>query len=83
VKAELTFKSPGLTVDIQVIKTEGDRKQGILAAQSDKKEWIIDLGNAHCFRSRSDLAVHSGKDVPAQLEKGTEVRPALKRSKPV
>jgi hydroxymethylbilane synthase len=82
VKAELQSKNPGLTVDIQIIKTEGDRKQGTpLAAQSDKKDWIIDLEQA-LLAQEIDLAVHSGKDVPAEIEKGTEIRSALKRANP-
>lgn len=82
IKAELQSKNPGLTVDIQIIKTEGDRKQGTpLAAQSDKKDWIIDLERA-LLAQEIDLAVHSGKDVPAELETGTEIRSALKRANP-
>lgn len=82
VKAELISKNPGLTVDIQIIKTEGDRKQDTaLAAQSDKKDWIVDLERA-LLANEIDLAVHSGKDVPAEIEKGTEIRSVLKRANP-
>ncbi len=82
VKANLISANPGFTVDVTVIKTEGDRRQGsALAAQSDKKDWIIDLERA-LLANEIDLAVHSGKDVPAEIEKGTEVRSALKRANP-
>jgi hydroxymethylbilane synthase len=82
VKAELISKNPTLTVEIRIIKTEGDRKQGTpLAAQSDKKDWIIDLERA-LLASEIDLALHSGKDVPAELERGTEVHSILKRATP-
>jgi hydroxymethylbilane synthase len=82
VKAELLSRNPSLTVEIRAIKTEGDRKQGTpLAAQSDKKDWIIDLERA-LLASEIDLALHCGKDVPAELERGTEVHSILKRATP-
>jgi len=82
VKSELVTKSPGLLVDVVIIKTEGDRKQGTpLAAQSDKKDWIIDLERA-LIAGEIDLAVHSGKDVPGEIESGTIIRSILKRANP-
>lgn len=82
VKAQLIAKKPGLSVSIQVIKTEGDRKQDTAQeAQSDKKDWIIDLERALLARE-IDLAVHSGKDVPTEIESGTEIRSILKRATP-
>jgi hydroxymethylbilane synthase len=82
VKAALIAAHPELTVHVTIIKTEGDRKQGTpLAAQSDKKDWIIDLERA-LLAGEIDLAVHSGKDVPGDLEQGTEIRSILKRANP-
>jgi hydroxymethylbilane synthase len=82
VKAQLTSKAPGLSVSVRVIRTEGDRKQDTaLEPQSDKKDWIIDLERA-LLAKEIDLAVHSGKDVPAETERGTEVRSILKRATP-
>lgn len=82
VKGELLSKHPGLSVEVVIIKTEGDRKQGTpLAAQSDKKDWIIDLERA-LLAGEIDLAVHSGKDVPAELEPGTAMRSILTRANP-
>jgi len=82
VKAELLAKNPGLVVEVSIIKTEGDRKQGTpLAAQSDKKDWIIDLERA-LLAGEIGLAVHSGKDVPAELEPGTVMSSILKRANP-
>lgn len=82
VKSALVAAHPALTVNVTVIKTEGDRKQGTpLAAQSDKKDWIIDLERA-LLAGEIDLAVHSGKDVPAEIEHGTAIRSILKRANP-
>jgi hydroxymethylbilane synthase len=82
VKSALVAAHPGLSVNVTIIKTEGDRKQGTpQAAQSDKKDWIIDLERA-LLAGEIDLAVHSGKDVPAEIEQGTEIRSILKRANP-
>ncbi len=82
VKTQLIANNPGLSVAVCVIKTEGDRKQDTAQeAQSDKKDWIIDLERA-LLAKKIDLAVHSGKDVPAELETGTEIRSILKRATP-
>ncbi len=82
VRDALLQAHPALAIDVKVIKTEGDRKQETaLAAQSDKKDWIIDLERA-LIQRQVDLAVHSGKDVPGELEPGTVVRSILARANP-
>jgi len=78
--SRLVQSDPSLEVSIKVIQTLGDRKQGTAAAQqSDKKDWVIDLERA-LLNHEIDLAVHSGKDVPANIEAGTEIFPILKRA---
>lgn len=82
VAQQLAAVHPHLSVEVKIIKTEGDRKQGTpLAAQSDKKDWIIDLERA-LLAGEIDMAVHSGKDVPGEIEPGTEIRSILKRATP-
>lgn len=82
VKSALLGANPGLAVDVKVIKTEGDRKQGTpFAAQSDKKDWIVDLERA-LIQREIDLAVHSGKDVPGEIQAGTHIRSILRRANP-
>jgi hydroxymethylbilane synthase len=82
VKRALIAANSGLIIEVKVIKTEGDRKQETpLAAQSDKKDWIVDLERA-LIQREIDLAVHSGKDVPGELEVGTSIRSILKRANP-
>jgi len=78
----LKSAAPEHDVEIITIQTLGDRKQGTaLAGVSDKKEWVIDLELA-LLENRIDLAIHSGKDVPAELEPGTTLLPVLKRENP-
>lgn len=69
-------------VELIKIKTLGDRKQGTPAASdSDKKDWVIDLEMA-IIDGSIDLAVHSGKDIPVDIEQGTILLPVLKRANP-
>ena len=82
VARHLETAHPHHSIEIKVIKTEGDRRQGTpLAAQSDKKDWIVDPERA-LLAGEIDMAVHSGKDVPGELEQGTVIRSILKRATP-
>lgn len=45
--------------------TSGDRRRAV----EDKREWIVELEDA-LLRGDADLAVHSAKDVPAQIAPG-------------
>jgi len=79
---QLKKSHPEIVPEIIPIKTLGDRKQGTAeAGVSDKKEWVIDLELA-LLENKIDLAIHSGKDVPAELEPGTALFPVLKRENP-
>ena len=73
---------PALEVEIVQITTRGDERQGSKEEKvADKKEWIFEIEQALVQR-RIDLAVHSGKDVPAEIESGTIVVPVLDREDP-
>lgn len=78
------FEKQNLQTQIELIeiKTLGDRKQGTAAASnSDKKDWVYDLEMA--IKNNSiDFAVHSGKDIPIDIEPGTELLPVLVRANP-
>jgi len=70
------------TVELIEIKTLGDKKQGTPdAAFGDKRDWIHELELAVLDRS-VDLAVHSGKDVPALIAAETVLLPILHREDP-
>lgn len=79
VKDSIEKSNPGVTTEIIEIKTLGDRKQGTAqAVESDKKDWVLDLELA-LLDSSIDLAIHSGKDVPSDIEEGTSVVSVLER----
>lgn len=68
--------------EVITIKTRGDRKQGSDAARvSDKKEWVYELELA-VLEGTVDFALHSSKDVPVDIEAGTELLPVLMRENP-
>lgn len=76
------LKAVGFEIEIIEVKTLGDKKQGTPAAKfGDKKDWIYELELA-LLAGQIDLAVHSGKDVPANTEKGTALFPVMKRESP-
>jgi len=71
-----------LSVEVVKLKTLGDRKQGTAeAGHGDKKDWIYELELA-VLDGSVDLALHSGKDVPSDFEKGTSLLPVLRRANP-
>lgn len=73
---------PDFEFEIVKIKTSGDLKQGTaLAAQGDKKDWILQLELA-VLDGSIDFALHSGKDVPCDIEAGTQLLSILQRHNP-
>ena len=62
------------------IATTGDRDRGAPPAQ-DKGRWVKELDEA-LLRGDVDLAVHSAKDVPAELRDGLELVAAPPRADP-
>jgi len=72
----------GHTIEVIEIKTLGDKKQGTAeAARGDKRDWIHELEIA-VIDGSIDLAVHSGKDVPALIAPETTLLPVLEREDP-
>ncbi len=73
---------PDLTVSLVPIVTEGDRVQDrALAGVGGKGLFIKELENA-LLAGEADIAVHSMKDVPAQLPDGLRIGAVLKRADP-
>lgn len=70
VKARLVAVAPGLVVDFNVIKTQGDKILDVpLAKVGGKGLFVKEIEQALLDRE-ADLAVHSMKDVPAELAPG-------------
>src|SRR4051794_6904948 len=59
---------PEADTEIVTIATSGDRGQ----AGGDKSRWVSELERA-LIDGRIDIAVHSAKDVPTELEQGLEL----------
>lgn len=65
VAADLRRLHPGLTVDLTIISTKGDRiLDRALSAVGDKGLFVTELEQA-LSEGSVDLAVHSGKDLPS------------------
>jgi hydroxymethylbilane synthase len=70
VKARLEAVAPGIVVELSVIKTSGDKILDVpLAKVGGKGLFVKEIEQALVDRA-ADLAVHSMKDVPAELAPG-------------
>jgi hydroxymethylbilane synthase len=82
VSALLRAAHPELKVELVPLLTQGDRIQDrSLAAIGGKGLFIKELEVA-MEEMRADIAVHSMKDVPAELPKGLMIAAVLKRADP-
>jgi hydroxymethylbilane synthase len=82
VSALLRAAHPELNVELVPLVTQGDRIQDrTLAAIGGKGLFIKELEVA-IEESRADIAVHSMKDVPAELPPGLTIAAVLKRADP-
>jgi len=82
VAARLVAAHPGIAVELVPIVTEGDRVlDRTLAAIGGKGLFIKELEVA-MQEGRADLAVHSMKDVPADLPAGMIISAVLERADP-
>lgn len=73
---------PGIRVDVLGLTTEGDRRLTVsLASIGGKGLFVKELEEAMA-RGHADIAVHSAKDVPAQLPPGYALAAVLERGDP-
>ena len=70
VKARLIAVSPGLDVTFNVIKTQGDKILDVPLAKVGGKGLFVKEIEQALIDETADIAVHSMKDVPAELEPG-------------
>jgi len=73
IKAELETHHPGLQVELLGMTTEGDRWLSSPLSEVGGKGLFIKALEDALLEGRADLAVHSMKDVPAQLPEGFEM----------
>jgi len=67
----------GGEAELVEVVTSGDRRRAV----ADKREWVAEIEDA-LAAGRADLAVHSAKDVPAELPEGFAVAGAPPRAAP-
>jgi hydroxymethylbilane synthase len=79
VAARLSAAHPGIVVRLLPMVTEGDRIPGSLAAAGGKGLFIKEL-EAALLAGHADIAVHSMKDMPAELPDGLVIGAALERA---
>src|SRR5215207_4606020 len=82
VKARLEAVSPGITIELEVIKTMGDKILDVpLSKVGGKGLFVKEIEQALIDRT-ADVAVHSMKDVPAELEPGLSLAAVSTREVP-
>jgi hydroxymethylbilane synthase len=82
VKARLMAAQPGLSIELLVIKTTGDKiLDGPLAEVGGKGLFVKEIEQA-LQAGAADLAVHSMKDVPAELAPGLTMAAISAREDP-
>jgi hydroxymethylbilane synthase len=70
VKARLEAVSPGIAVELEIIKTSGDKILDVPLAKVGGKGLFVKEIEQALVDKTADLAVHSMKDVPAELAPG-------------
>jgi hydroxymethylbilane synthase len=82
VKARLEAVSPGITVELEVIKTSGDKILDVPLAKVGGKGLFVKEIEQALVEKQADLAVHSMKDVPAELAPGLVLAAISEREVP-
>ncbi|ACV67980.1 hydroxymethylbilane synthase [Desulfohalobium retbaense] len=70
IKGRLEERYPGIEVHLEVIKTQGDKILDVPLAKIGGKALFVKEIEEAMLDGRADLAVHSMKDVPAELPEG-------------
>src|SRR5260370_11641289 len=82
VAAELRRAHPALTISERIVVTEGDRSQtGPVIDLGGKGVWVKEIEEG-LLAGTIDLAVHSLKDVPAELAPGLKLVAIPRRADP-
>lgn len=82
VAALLRERFPDLEIDIEVISTSGDRIRDRPLARAGGKGLFVKEIDEALLEGRVDVAVHSLKDVPAELVDGCRLGAVLERVEP-
>ena len=82
IKTQLRKNTPSLSIEIIVIKTKGDKILDVPLAKVGGKGLFVKEIEEALLDKRIDLAVHSMKDMPADLPGGLCIGPVPKRENP-
>ena len=82
VKGRIQEERPEQQVELLVIKTKGDKILDVPLAKVGGKGLFVKEIEMALIDGRADIAVHSMKDVPAQLEEGLHLAALSKREDP-
>jgi hydroxymethylbilane synthase len=82
VMSELKKKDPGLEVELERIKTTGDKIIDVPLAQVGGKGLFVKEIEEALLTRRVQLAVHSMKDVPTELPSGLHLKAISRREDP-
>lgn len=75
-------RHPGVSVELAVIKTKGDIMQDVALVKIGGKGVFVKEIEEALLRGEVDLAVHSMKDMPAELPEGLAIAVTPKREDP-
>ncbi|MBI5102636.1 MAG: hydroxymethylbilane synthase [Nitrospirae bacterium] len=82
VKSELQRANPGLAVELNKIKTTGDKILDVPLAQVGGKGLFVKEIEEALLANEADIAVHSMKDVPTEFPEGLHLAVICKREDP-
>jgi hydroxymethylbilane synthase len=82
VKTQLEQSHSGLTVNLEIIQTKGDKILDVPLAKVGGKGLFVKEIEEALLDGRIDLAVHSMKDMPAELPDGLVIGPVPEREDP-
>lgn len=82
VKAELQKRNPGLAVELNKIKTTGDKILDVPLAKVGGKGLFVKEIEEALLRGEADIAVHSMKDVPTEFPAGLHLAVICEREDP-
>ncbi len=82
IKAALEKLWPALNFELQVIRTTGDKITDVPLAKVGGKGLFVKEIEEALLNGSADLAVHSMKDVPAELPEGLEIAVVPEREDP-
>lgn len=80
--AELKKRIPELEIEIKIIKTKGDKILDVALSKIGDKGLFTKEIEIELLAGNIDLAAHSMKDLPSEIEKGLCIGAVLKREDP-